>query len=109
MGDLVIGALLSGLFSLLLTLIATILQVIMLPLNALFNGLFPDFSSTVNQVVQAFSDAMSGLGWAISIIPPVVRTSLLFIFGIEVTLLVVLRSTRLTGKLWKLLQKIKVW
>lgn len=104
-----IGALLSGLFNLILTLMSTILQVLLLPLNALFNGLFPDLNSSITQVVQGFSDAMSGLSWAISIIPPIVRTTLLFIFTIEASLFVVLRSTKLTSKLWKLIQKIKVW
>lgn len=104
-----IGALLSGLFSLILTLLSTILQVLLLPLNALFNGVFPDMSTQIAQVVQGFSDAMSGLSWAVSIIPPAVKTTILFIFTIEASLFVILRSTKLTSKLWKLIQKIKVW
>lgn len=109
MGYIVIGALLSGLFNLILTLLSTILQVLLLPLNALFNGVFPDLTNQVNQVVQGFSDALSGLSWAISVIPPVVRTTLLFIFTVEAGLFVVLRSTKMTSKLWKLIQKIKLW
>lgn len=104
-----IGALLSGLFNLILTMMSTILQVLLLPLNALFNGAFPDLNSQITQVVQGFSDAMSGLSWAISIIPPIMRTTLLFIFTLEAGLFVILRSTKMTSKLWKLIQKIKIW
>lgn len=104
-----ISALLSGFFSLILTLLSTILQVLLLPLNALFDGIFPDLTSQITQVIQGFSDALSGLSWAISVIPPIVRTTVLFILTIEAGLFVVLRSTKLTTKLWSLLQKIKLW
>lgn len=104
-----IGALLSGLFNLILNLVATVLQVILLPVNALFTSLFPDFSTQIQNVIQGFSDIMENLGWAISIIPSPIKTTLLFILTIEVSLFVVMKSTRLTAKLWKLLQKIKFW
>ena len=104
-----IGALLSGLFNLILNMVATVLQVILLPVNALFTSLFPDFSSQIQSVVQGFSDIMKNLGWALSVIPQPVKSALLFVFTIEVSLFVVMKSTRLTSKLWKLLQKVKFW
>lgn len=104
-----IGALLSGLFNLVLTLLGTIVQVLMLPINALFEGIFPDFTEQINQVVSGFSSAMSQIGWVISIIPPVIQSTLLFILAIEIALIVVLKSTKLTSKLWKIIQKVKVW
>lgn len=104
-----IGALLSGLFNLILTLLSTIVQIVLLPLNLLFSGVFPDLTDKIAQVVQGLADAMHFLGWAIAIIPPVVRVTMLFIFGIEVTLFVVIRSTTMTAKLWKVLQKLKLW
>lgn len=104
-----IGALLSGLFNLILNLVGTVLQIILLPLNALFNGVFPDLSSQIQNVVKGFSDAMSQLGWVISIIPGPVKTTLLLIFTIEIAIFTIMRSTKLTAKLWKLLQKIKFW
>lgn len=104
-----IGALLSGLFNLILTLLSTIVQIVLLPLNLLFSGAFPDLTDKIQEVVQGFSDAMSGMGWAISVIPPIVRTTLLFIFTIEIGLFVILKSTRMTAKLWKVIQKLKLW
>lgn len=104
-----IGALLSGLFNLILTLLSTVVQIVLLPLNLLFSGVFPDLTDKIQDVVQGFADAMSGLSWAISVIPPIIRTTLLFIFGIEVSLFVILKSTRMTAKLWKVIQKLKLW
>lgn len=104
-----IGALLSGLFNLILNMVATVLQVILLPVNALFTSLFPDFSSQIQSVIQGFSDILKNLGWVLSIIPQPVKSALLFIFTIEISLFVVMKSTRLTSKLWKLLQKVKFW
>lgn len=104
-----IGALLSGLFNLILTLLSTIVQIVLLPLNLLFSGVFPDLTDKIQQVVQGFADALSGIGWAVAIIPPIIRTTLLFIFTIEVGLFVILKSTRMTAKLWKVIQKLKLW
>lgn len=104
-----IGALLSGLFNLILTLLGTIAQVLLLPVNALFQGVFPDLTSSINDVVSGFSTAMSQVGWVVSLIPPMIKTTLLLILTIEIALIVVLKSTKLTSKLWNILQKIKLW
>ena len=104
-----IGALLSGFFNLILTLLATVLQVILLPVNSLFNNVFPGLTQNINNVVSGFSQAMSQIGWVLSLIPQPIKTSLLLIFTIEVSIIVIMKSTRLTAKLWKLLQKIKFW
>ena len=92
-----------------LTCVMTTIQIICIPLNALFDGLFPDFSSYVSQIDSALNYAFDGLSWALNIIPPAVRTVMLFIFTIELAMLVVMRSTHLTSKVWKILQKIKFW
>lgn len=104
-----INALLTGLFNLILTLLATIVQVLMIPINALFSGIFPNFNTQINQIVAAFNQFTSMLYWVISIIPPAVQTIIVLILTVEVALIVVLKSTKLTSKLWSLLQKIKLW
>lgn len=104
-----IGALLSGLFNLILNLVATVLQVILLPVNALFNNVFPDLSSQIQNVVNGFTQAMAQLGWVLSLIPQPVKTALLLIFTIEISIFLIMKSTKLTSKLWRLLQKIKFW
>lgn len=87
----------------------TIVQLICLPLNALFNNVFPDFSDKISSIESALNIAYSGLSWAISIMPPMVRSTLLFIFTIELSMLVIMRSTHLTAKVWAILQKLKFW
>lgn len=104
-----IGKLLSGLFNLILTLMGTILQIILVPLNALFSGIFPDLATWISQVVSGFGQIFSGLGFAIGLIPPIIRSTLLIILTAEISLAVILRSAKLTSKLWALIQKIKVW
>lgn len=86
----------------------TIVQLICLPINALFNNVFPDFSSKLTDINTALNTAYSALSWAISIVPPAVRDTLIFIFTIEASLLVIMRSTHLTAKVWNILQKLAV-
>ena len=104
-----IGKLITAFFNFLLTIIMTIVQLICLPLNALFNNVFPDFSDKISSIESSLNIAYSGLSWAISIMPPMVRSTLLFIFTIELSMLVIMRSTHLTAKVWAILQKLKFW
>lgn len=104
-----IGKLISSFFNFLLSIIMTIVQLICLPVNALFNGLFPDFSSKLEMIDTALTSAYSNLSWAISIVPPLTRETLLFIFTIELSMLAIMKSTHLTSKVWNILQKLKFW
>lgn len=104
-----IAKLISSFFNFLLKIIMTIVQLICLPLNAVFEGVFPDFSDKLTTIDSALNSAFSGLSWAISVIPPLSRDVLLFIFTIELSMLAIMRSTRMTSKVWKILQKLKFW
>lgn len=104
-----IAKLITALFSFILEIVMTLVQIICLPLNLLFENVFPDFSTQLTTINSALTTAYTGLSWAISIIPPTVRTVLLFIFTVELSILVIMRSTALTSKVWKILQKIKFW
>lgn len=104
-----IGQLISTFFNFLLSIIMTIVQLICLPLNALFEGVFPDFSEKLTLIDNALESAYSGLSWAISLIPPLSKDVLLFIFTIELSMLAIMRSTHMTSKVWNILQKLKFW
>ena len=104
-----VAKLLNGFFSLLLKLLMTLVQIICLPINALFNNVFPDFSSKLALIDNGLNTAYSGLSFAINIIPPMVRETIAFIISIELAMLVIMKSTHLTSKVWTLLQKIKFW
>ncbi len=104
-----VAKLLNGFFSLLLKLIMTLVQIICLPINALFENVFPDFSDKITLIENGLNSAYSGLSFAVSIIPPMVRETIAFIISIEIAMLVVMKSTHMTNKVWSLLQKIKFW
>lgn len=104
-----IGKLISSFFNFLLTIIMTVVQLICLPLNALFNGVFPDFSSQLSTINSALTTAYSGLSWAVSLIPPMARSAILFVLTVELSMLVVMRSAHMTSKVWSILQKLKFW
>lgn len=104
-----IGKLISSFFSFLLKIIMTIVQLICLPLNLLFDNVFPDFSDKLQTIDEALNVAFSSLSWAVSIIPPAVKSVCLFIFTIELAMLVIMRSTHMTAKVWNILQKLKFW
>lgn len=104
-----IGKLISAFFNFLLTIIMTIVQLICTPLNLLFEGIFPDFSDKLASISSALNIAFGSVGWAISIVPPMVRSTLLFIFTIELSMLAIMKSTHATSRVWKILQKLKFW
>lgn len=96
-------------FNFIMTLVMSLVQIICYPINLLFEGLFPDFSNYIDMIDDGLEVAFDGLSWSLSFIPPSVRSVLLFIFTIELSLLAVLKSTHLTAKAYKILQKIKFW
>ena len=104
-----IGRLISSFFNFLLTIIMTIIQLICLPLNALFEGVFPDFSEKLTLIDNALESAYSGLSWAVSLVPPLSKDVLLFIFTIELSMLAIMKSSHMTAKVWNILQKLKFW
>lgn len=104
-----IGKLITALFNFILTIVMSIVQLICLPLNALFNNVFPDFSNYIEIINNGLNEAFTGFSWAVSIIPPLVRTVLLFIFTVELSIILIMRSTKLTTKVWNILQKLKFW
>lgn len=104
-----IGKLISMFFNFLLKIVMSVIQLICLPVNALFNGIFPDFSSWISEIQTGLTHAFSNLSWALSFIPPMMRSALLFIFTVELSILVIMRSTHMTSKVWKILQKLKFW
>jgi len=87
----------------------SIIQLICLPINTLFSNVFPDFSSWLQKIDEGLTAAFTNLSWIVSIIPPTVREVLLLIFTIELSLLLIMRSTHLTAKAWNILQKLKFW
>lgn len=89
--------------------LANLLSVICWPINQVITGILPDFSDKLTYITDNLSSIFSGLTWAISILPPVIVTTLLFILTLEVAKHTIFTSTHSLVKVWNLIQKIKFW
>lgn len=89
--------------------LANLLSVICWPINQVITGILPNFSDKITYITDNLSSVFSGLTWAISILPPVVVTTLLFILTLEVAKHTIFTSTHSLIKVWNLIQKIKFW
>lgn len=89
--------------------LANILSVICWPVNQVISSVLPDLSGKITYIIENLNTVFSGLTWAISILPPVVVTTLLFILALEVAKHTIFTSTHALLKVWNLIQKIKFW
>lgn len=97
------------LFNGITSILANILSVIMYLPNQAVTVAMPDLTEKINYITNNLSSVFSGLTWAISILPPVVVTTLLFILTLEVAKHTIFTSTHALIKVWNLIQKIKFW
>lgn len=99
----------QAIFRFLLNLLATLIQVVVLPINSLFSTILPDLSSKISQVNNGISNLFSGMGWALSLLPPGILPVLTFILTIEIAKHTIWASSHMIIKVWNILQKIKFW
>ena len=97
------------LFNGLTIILANLLSIICWPINQIITSALPDFSEKITYITDNLSSVFSGLTWAISILPPVIVTTLLFILTLEVAKHTIFTSTHALIKVWNLIQKIKFW
>lgn len=97
------------LFNGLTSILANILSIICWPINQVITSIVPDLSEKITYITDNLSYIFSGLTWAISILPPVIVTTLLFILTLEVAKHTIFTSTHALIKVWNLIQKIKFW
>lgn len=89
--------------------LSNILSVIMYLPNQLVSAAIPDLTEKINYITNNLSQVFDGLTWAISILPPVLITTLMFILTLEVAKHTIFISTHALIKVWNLMQKIKFW
>ena len=89
--------------------LSNILSVIMYLPNQLVSSAIPDLTEKINFITNNLSQVFDGLTWAISILPPVLITTLMFILTLEVAKHTIFISTHALIKVWNLMQKIKFW
>lgn len=89
--------------------LSNILSVIMYLPNQLVSAAIPDLTEKINFITNNLSQVFDGLTWAISILPPVLITTLMFILTLEVAKHTIFISTHALIRVWNLMQKIKFW
>lgn len=97
------------LFNGITSILANILSVICWPINQIITSALPDLSEKITYITNNLNSVFSGLSWAVSILPPVIVSSLLFILTLEVAKHTIFTSTHALLKVWNLIQKIKFW
>jgi len=99
----------SAMFNFFMTVLVTVIQVITWPLNQLITSAWPSLASQITSVSTSLGDMLSFIPYVLSFLPPGILTLLIFMLGVEVTLMYVFQSSYLVAKVWKILQKIKFW
>lgn len=97
------------LFNGLTSILSNLLSIICWPINQLIINALPDISEKITYITDNLSFVFSGLSWSISILPPVLVSTLLFILTLEVAKHTIFTSTHALIKVWNLIQKIKFW
>lgn len=96
-------------FNVILNFLASLIQIVMWPINQLIIAIMPDISSQITSSINGITSAFSSITWALGLIPLPVKTTLLFILGIEVAKHTIFISTHVLVKVFNLLQKLKFW
>lgn len=104
-----IPSFISAMFNFFMTVLVTVIQVITWPLNQIITTAFPDLAAKITATSTSLGDMLSFIPYILSFLPPGILTLLIFMLGVEVTLMYVFQSSFLVAKVWKILQKIKFW
>lgn len=101
--------LLTGLFNFVMTLVITVIQVVTWPLNQLITANFPDLSQKITDVADLMGQLIGYIPYLLTWFPPGIPVLLLFMVGVEITLLYIFQSSYTVAKVWKIVQHIKFW
>lgn len=99
----------KALFNIIINLLATVIQIAVLPINAIITSALPDLSSKITEVTNTLNSAFTSISWALSLVPPQIINTLLFILTIEIAKHTIYVSTHTLIKVWNLFQKLKFW
>lgn len=99
----------KALFNIIINMLATVIQIAVLPINAIITNTMPDLSSKINEVTSTINSAFTSISWALSLVPPQIISTLLFILTIEIAKHTIYVSTHTLIKVWNLFQKLKFW
>lgn len=99
----------KALFNIIINLLATVIQIAVLPINTIITNTMPDLSSKISEVISTINSVFTSISWALSLVPPQIISTLLFILTIEIAKHTIYVSTHTLIKVWNLFQKLKFW
>lgn len=99
----------KALFNIIINMLATVIQIAVLPINAIITNTMPDLSSKISEVTSTINSSFTSISWALSLVPPQIISTLLFILTIEIAKHSIYVSTHTLIKVWNLFQKLKFW
>lgn len=99
----------KALFNIIINLLATLIQLVCLPLNAAISSALPDLSDKIVEVTNTLNSVFNCLSWSLSLVPPQIISTLLFIITIEIAKHSIYVSTHTLIKVWNIFQKLKFW
>lgn len=87
-----------------------LVNIVLTPINALVEGLFPNFTNLVNSFTDFLNQFFTpALNWFFSILPPNCQTLILFWLIFLVSFITITISVHTIMKVYTIIKNMKIW
>lgn len=100
----------KAIFKVFFNIIIMLVNIVLAPINALVEGLFPDFSNLVNSFTEFLNQFFTpALNWFFSILPPNCQTLILLWLIFLVSFITITISVHTIMKVYTIIKNMKIW
>ena len=100
----------KAIMKVIMKLVSSVVDIVLIPINALIGGIFPNFSTAINNFTSFVNNYVGGtIGYFASILPPITRSIIGLWLSFLITYYAVAWSYSLITKIYNVIQKIKFW
>ena len=99
----------ENIFDFLMNMLSTVIQLVAYIPNQIIINLLPSLTTKIEELTTNINTIFDSITWSLSVVPPVVIITLLFILKIEISRHMIYISTHVFVKVWELIKKIKFW
>lgn len=99
----------ENIFDFLMNMLSTVIQLVAYIPNQIIINLLPSLTTKIEEITININTIFDSITWSLSVVPPVVIITLLFILKIEISRHMIYISTYVFVKVWELIKKIKFW